>query len=826
MVGFAGSPSTTFSIDKATYIYDTLNPKAGLNPLRCTELPPGVKSDKCFHNPKTGRDECDSDEVGKDTDYPVFHYFFDNKADSKQNTTHNYRCVIDGLNPEDQARETDSECPLQKTKAQCMAFEYHGHKLCDWSDVDPKSKSVGEKIKQTAGALASNVKKLFGFGTKPPPQIYKFPTDTIRCRSRCAVQDFMECDEHVCSLTPDYKCVPRRDLGAGLLLEKSRTVKNSATFGPGNHSGGTEMVVKHPSYREQGNDLGFQFNYLSSGNKVCPVLRKNEKLFQQGEKVYIRAGSANSSGSSFFDFGSFLHYKKPERGKVVKSEYDHGDKMVSVQIDDPTSAEPKLKRVKVEDLLHFDEAKVKYRQFNSAVKHSSLFTDPTLWSCSNLGNGNKPVKYTNFQDFLKNRTKWDQQFSHPEIEMREPFTWLRVQVVNVDDPTDIKWNAVYTYRKPTRRVSSTAQPNVGATAHFYDADFYKYPYLNTTKDLFNSGINDSRIRRSLGQLANGIKSLIPRMSPSEKSQELYNPAISNGDLRRKWSYRVGKAMNVLTGKEDKETANMRIPPPNHILPHQRVIDFQPLCGPSKPGKRRLYDVSIVTDGMAKGGNSSPFFDLSMKKLYDFARDSLYLDMTEPAGGIKGRMALTGAEEIRKQAMKDSSSTGSTLLIPQKAQELLYKDFNPKKYTKKPIFKMLEREMINVPSRLRRKLAEQNFLQQESPVQVNYPVFPLESGFTNGNSHGFLNNPGVLAPGGEPTFYGDHTGIEVITPKFKSGPQLLVDEEMTLKECQKETPPVVTGTVVEGGVGQQQKNNQNAPPAPIPETEQTGVAGVE
>mmetsp|Transcript_27848 Transcript_27848/g.70382 ORF Transcript_27848/g.70382 Transcript_27848/m.70382 type:complete len:691 (+) Transcript_27848:355-2427(+) len=681
-------------IDHAMFMQDVFNKSAGMRALRCTEI--NDHADTCRVNPATGLDECDSDEVSRDTAYPVFHYWM-------QRSGKHYRCVIDGGQAEDQNRSSGYfQCPLLLDKKKCEgAFKYHnGRSLCQWHEQEKKKESSNMIV-----SVSSTIANMFSAPKRS--RIYEVPESP--CRSVCDV-DWDKCDNVLCDLTGDYKCRPRRLPDN---FRSGRIAGNTASTGIG--------VV-----REDGTRSG------------------EDSDFTAGELVYLKDPTAAKLVDTSWWIGRQFRYLRGMkaktlgmRGRVLASgskpqEGDSSEKLVTVLFDHEVGgSEPKQLEVKPSALMHGNEAKLVYRGANGTagsgfVQSSSLFRDPALWSCGYLGNSmpseSAKVAVKNF---------------HPDIVMKNPFTWLHVKIVNVDDPSDVRWNAVFTYKKPTTRVSATAQPNIGATAHWYDSDFYKYPS-------FGGG---NWVLQKMGQMLTAAKS---SLVSSVGGKQNLNPATSNKDLRREWSSKVARALSIFTNAGKKKS-------PAHHLPHyQRVVPFRPLCGPRKAGKRRLFDVSITTDGMALHGMSVPHYDFSLRQLYDYVKKSLWLDMTEESGGIKGQLALSGADEIRRARGTSNSARNGEVLPPDEQDELL-KDRKPDKWTKKPVFDMLAGQMIAVPTALRRKLAMAGFVGQMSPQSAFYHVFP------RGREVGGVNHPGAFGAGGEPMYYGEHAGIEVVTP---------------------------------------------------------------
>ena len=190
-------------------------------------------------------------------------------------------------------------------------------------------------------------------------------------------------------------------------------------------------------------------------------------------------------------------------------------------------------KLQEKNLLHGNEAAIKYHGQRRFLKDSKLLDDPFLYSCGYLGN---KIPFT-----MKLRNGGVSP--HPNLRMTQPFSWLRVRIVNAANPRDVRWNAVFTYSSPTYQVKTGDSPNIDATKHFYDMDFYRYPKRNAS---------------FFSKVAKGISKPLSNILRSARGQ----------------------------GK---------------LKPYQRVVDFKPLCGGPNPGERRLYDMEIETDGMAQQG---------------------------------------------------------------------------------------------------------------------------------------------------------------------------------------------------------------------------------
>lgn len=194
-----------------------------------------------------------------------------------------------------------------------------------------------------------------------------------------------------------------------------------------------------------------------------------------------------------------------------------------------------MRRFKLQEknLLHGSEAAIKYSGQRRFLKDSKILDDPFLFTCGFLGN---KIPFT-----MKLRAGG--VTPHPNLVMTQPFSWLRVRIVDANNPRDVRWNGVFTYQSPTYQVRTNDSPNAEATRHFYDMDFYHYP------------------KRSSSFFTKIIKPI---------------------------SRTLSNALRSLKGQAG-------------VKPYQRVVAFKPLCGGARPGERRLYDMEIETDGMAQQG---------------------------------------------------------------------------------------------------------------------------------------------------------------------------------------------------------------------------------
>ena len=136
--------------------------------------------------------------------------------------------------------------------------------------------------------------------------------------------------------------------------------------------------------------------------------------------------------------------------------------------------------------------------------------------------------------------------------------------------------------------------------------------------------------------------------------------------------------------------------------------------------------------------SGPGFDLGMNPLYHKVRSELKLDFTR-----------TKMNTDAVQAVKDAARRASESLPP----ALRLRESDPSNmvgFVKQPVLKMLRDSPSKLPGELRRLLNDADRLLQ-SPRSAALPDF------FEGNERG-----------GQVFFTGDHTGIEVMTPRSAKG----------------------------------------------------------